>query len=124
MIYASNGTNQGFFSAKTGKFVPITKKYFNKWKQKTVKWWYTFGCVENSLGIEYVHLSSTYEWKKALTPEQHFIESKEAYRQFLSENINNNTTTIFHFFGPPHLELDENSISRMIDILDGKHSVK
>lgn len=123
MIYASNGKNQGFFSTKTGKFVPVTKQYFKKWKKGSVKWWHTFGVVENRLGVDHVHLSSTRAWLSGLTPEQHFEECREDYREFVQEHPNN-LVTVFHFMGEPHHpELSEESICRMIDILEGVYDV-
>lgn len=119
-IYVSGISNrQGFFSALSGKYVPVQKAYFNEWLKTKQEWWYLFGAISGNT----IELSPTYKHLVRVTPEEHYDITRPFLKEFLNQF--NNLESFIHIFGIPNFpDPPAKAIINIIDILDGVYDRK
>lgn len=123
ILYAISNGKQGFFSAVSGKYVPVTERDYRKWTQTKQKWWYTLGVITETNGVTKVHLNGTKEWNKKITPAEHFDACLNEFHQLIKSHTN--VIEVIHFFGlPNHPNPTNETVSTIIDILDGVYDTK
>ena len=113
LIYASMGNKQGFFAISNGKYVPVTKKFFKKWRKTKIAWWYLFA-VDTTDGL--IETYGTRAWNKAMTPDEHFKRTREELGDIIRSR--KDMVNYLHVMAYPYSEeLSEESINRIIRIL-------
>lgn len=118
LIYASMGSKQGFFTISTGEHVPVTKKFFKRWKKKKIAWWYLFAVDTTDNLIE---TYGTRAWNKAMTPDEHFKRTREELGDILRSR--DDIVNYLHVMAYPFSEeLSGESINRILKILESAQS--
>jgi len=113
LIYVSSGRKQAFFSIKSGKCVPVTKKFFNRWRKSKVAWWYMNAVITDNT----IETYGVRAWNKAMTPDEHFKRSKEELGDILRSR--EDSLNYIHVIAYPFSEeLSEESINRIVHILE------
>lgn len=113
-IFVSSGKNQRFFSIKTGEMVPVTKKFFNRWRKSKVAWWYMNAVITDNNLIETYGVRA---WNKPMTPDEHFKRTKEELGDIFRSR--KDIVNYIHVLAYPFSEeLSEESINKIIWTLE------
>lgn len=113
LIYVSSGRKQAFFSIKSGKYVPVTKKFFKRWRKSKVAWWYMNAVITDNT----IETYGVRAWNKAMTPDEHFKRTKDELANILRSR--KDALNYIHVIAYPFSEeLSEESINRIIRILE------
>ena len=120
LVYVVSGNRQGFFNPFNGKYVPVTKQQFDKWKRTKKTWWYTLGIIKQSGPQILIELNGTRAWNHAITPDEHFRLCKPEFKELLDNN--EGVLDIIHIIKNPNCQvINESSMNRIIQILGGEH---
>lgn len=120
LVYAVSNGRQGFFNLETGKYVPVSKPFFKKWKKIKETWWYTLGVIRQNGPQLLIEMEATKAWNQKVTPEQHFGLCKEEFQEILDSK--EGVMDILHLIAfPKSKEPDEIAINRIIGILGGEY---
>ena len=120
LVYAVSNGRQGFFNVETGKYVPVSKPFFKKWKKIKETWWYTLGVIRQNGPQILIEMEATKAWNQKVTPDEHFSLCKEEFQEILDSK--EGVVDILHLIAfPKSKEPDEIAINRIVGILGGEY---
>lgn len=115
VVYVISGERQGFFSLKTGKYVPVQKAFFDIWRKSLECWWYTLGILTDSEII----LEGTREYRNRITVPKHMEYSLEDMRDLIKSRPD--VKGVVHLIAyPKSIPPTEEVLNRILHILEGK----
>ena len=119
IAYCMDSRLQGFFSLKTGKYVPVNRNTFEIVRGTKQRWVYTNYVVLRINGVTYVKGDPTYQRVNPLTMDEHIKASKMEMKLLVeAQNKNHvvNTFTVIAF--PDSMEPSERTLNNIIEILN------
>lgn len=119
IAYCMDSRLQGFFSLKTGKYVPVNRNTFEIVRGTKQRWVYTNYVVLRINGVTYVKGDPTYQRVNPLTMDEHIKASKMEMKLLVeAQNKNHvvNTFTVIAF--PDSMEPSERTLNNIMEILN------
>lgn len=119
IAYCIDDRLQGFFSLKTGKYVPVNRNTFEIVRGTKQRWVYTNYVLLLINGVVHVKGDPTYQRVNPLTMDEHVKASKEEMKALVAAQNKNHlhgTFTIIAF--PDSIEPTEAVLQNIMEILD------
>lgn len=116
VAYCMDTRLQGFFSLKTGKYVPVNRNTFEIVRGTKQRWIYTNYVVLLIDGVTYVKGDPTYQRVNPLTMDEHIKASKLEMKQLVEAQNKNHVVNTFSVIAFP--DSIEPSVSTLINIME------
>lgn len=119
VAYCIDDRLQGFFSLKTGKYVPVNRNTFEIVKNSKQRWVYTNYVLLLIDGVVYFKGDPTYQRVNPLTMEEHVDASKEEMKALVAAQNSKHLHGTFSIIAfPDSIEPTEAVLNNIMEILD------
>lgn len=119
VAYCIDDRLQGFFSLKTGKYVPVNRNTFEIVKNSKQRWVYTNYVLLLIDGVVYVKGDPTYQRVNPLTMKEHVDASKEEMKALVAAQNSKHLHGTFSIIAfPDSIEPTEAVLNNIMEILD------